>query len=115
MTAQCKYVLKEIKTLSENTVFELNYVHKSNTIYIVRTPNKRIELQKHSGELSSIIQQLIDDGYLDKTQFGFQLNHKGLHPHRVAWDSIKVFLLKSVLVPIGVSIVTSYLVNLLFK
>lgn len=114
MTTQCKYVLKQIKSISENAVCELNYVHKSNTIYIVRTPNKRIELSKYSGELSSIIQQLIADGYLDKTQFGIQLNHKGIHPYHVAWDSIKVFLFKSVLIPVGVSIVTSFLVNLLF-
>lgn len=107
MTKQCKYVLKQIKKLTNNTACEFGYVHEKNYIYTVCNNSKKLVLDKCTGELSTLISSLLSDGYLTTNQFGLQLTHKGLHPFRVSFEEVKLFLLKSVLIPIVISVLAS--------
>lgn len=109
MTKQCKYVLNQIRILTNNTSCEFSYMHEKNYIYKVHAINDKLALNKYPGELSSIISSLLEDGYLTASRMGLQLTHKGLHPYRVSLEEIKRFLVKSILIPILISALASLL------
>lgn len=71
--------------------------------------NKTISCQQDYGnELSALIDGLIRDGYLVRLdEYRVVLTDKGLHPYKMKWEEIKAFLIKSIFVPIVVSIATS--------
>lgn len=74
----------------------------------------------HPSDLLSCCECLSDDKYLKTFRkytdggFGMTLNHFGKHYREVSWIKVKEFLLKSVLVPIVVSAVTT-IVTLIIK
>lgn len=62
-------------------------------------------------QASSALYRLALNGYIviiggDGSSL-FSLTQKGLHPNRIKWNDFKAFLLKSVLVPIVVSVITT--------
>ena len=109
MTKQCKTVLNELIKLSNNTdtlmCFDLRKPH----ISLYNNCNKFYDYSQYSHEIESIIQQLVNDGYLELLNRGndFKLTHKGLHRKAFQWIEVKHFLLKSVIVPIVVAAVTA--------
>lgn len=109
MTKQSRYVLHQIQKLCKNSSIELYFIEKDNVIYKVHNPLIKVKLKKYSGEIGSLFDYLTETGYLIKTRFGFKLTHKGAHPYAVSFETVKCFLIKSFLVPIAVSIITTLL------
>ena len=107
MTRQCKKLLNKIRTFTDRTSLEWDYDHKQNIIWKVGVLNSRQNLSSFSGELDSLVDALLESGHVTKSRFGFKLTHKGLHPLSVTIDVVKMFLLKSVIVPIVVAAVTA--------
>jgi hypothetical protein len=82
---------------------------------------------KNYGEISKLskpqmmacLRYLNEKGYIRycHDQLGntlrFELEHKAYHRFYFRWENIKMFLIKSVLVPIGVSIVTTIIALIL--
>ena len=68
-----------------------------------------IEIKKYTDEIDSIIDYLLENGFLKRTHFGYALTQKGLHPNQMAWEDIKSFLVKSIAVPIIVSAITAFI------
>lgn len=107
MTKQCRYMLKQIKELTNNTTLEFSYNNSKCVLFDIRKHEHQITLNKYHGELDSLISVLLTNGYLINTQFGFRLTHKGIHPCRVTLEEIKLFFLKSVIIPVIVSVTTA--------
>lgn len=62
----------------------------------------------YGGELSAIINALIQFGYLEPLdEYKVKLTDKGIHPYAYKWEEIKHFLFHSVVVPVVVSIATT--------
>lgn len=115
MTKQCKAVLRELVMLSNNSEEPMGYVLNEPRISLFYNSNKFYDYSPYSNEIEGIIQQLVDDGYLELfNRHDFKLTHKGLHRRTFQWIEIKQFLLRSILVPIVVSIITTAIINLVF-
>lgn len=110
MTYQCRAVLRGIRKIANSTDIELSML--DGTTEICGTDQYvTYNYVKYANEIRSIIDHLVLTGYLKygSNESFLYLTHKGLHPYGVKWDEIKSFLIKSVLVPIGVSFVTALL------
>lgn len=104
MTKQCRYYLRCCRKLGEN---DFKYSTIDAHIRNVHKLDGGIKVKKYNAEYDSVFDYLLENGYLKRTQLGFDLTQKGLHPKRIIWEDIRVFLIKSILVPIAVSLVTS--------
>lgn len=109
MTRQCRYALKQIKTLSDNSFVEISYSPRDDFLCRTRCPSEKIAIVKYSNEYPTLIDELAKQGYISMTQFGFQLTHKGIHPYEVTLDELKKFLFHSVFIPVLVSVATTLL------
>ena len=104
MTKQCRYYLKCCRKLDDDN---FSYNHKDCFIRNVHKTEGGIKADKYSNEADSVFAYLAENGYLCSTKFGYSLTQKGLHPYRMIWEEIRAFLIKSVLIPIIVSAITS--------
>lgn len=116
MIKQCRYVLRGLQKLSANTEDRLSFFGSTTCICLVKDYDQVFDYSRYKGEIHSIIHQLILDGYLipcDVGEYNFTLTSKGLHPYRFQWEQIKLFLFRSVFVPIVVSVVTTLITMIL--
>lgn len=110
MTKQCKRVLNNLKKLSGNTDCILAYLGGTSSICLLSDYSVVYDYSEYSSEICSIIDYLVSTGYLTYTNDScscFMLTHKGLHPHRVSWEAVKGFLIRSFITPIIVSVIVS--------
>lgn len=109
MLRSCRKILKELRKLSNNSEDTLAFLGETTCICRADDQNQMFDYSKYQMEIHNHIQQLADDGYLeyDGNQYFFTLTLRGLHPYQFIWEDIKSFLLRSILVPIGVSVITS--------
>ncbi len=62
-------------------------------------------------ELSACLYGLVRDGYLIQIdEYHVALTDKGLHPHYQTFEDVKQFLIRSVAIPIVVSVATSLII-----
>lgn len=117
MTKQCRKVLKELRKISNSTNDELYFVDGKTHICAPYNRKQFYDYSAYKGEISSIIDWLSRDNYLEYSdnKYSFTLTHKGLHPYHITWDSLKTFLFRSIIIPIVVSIVTTMLLWLIDK
>jgi hypothetical protein len=117
LTRQAKAVLKQFQKLT-------NYSESSFTRYIgefnfflLEDPSQCVDLSKYSNEIVGIIELLESDGYLicDSNGSESRLTPAGIHREYLEWVKIRLFLLRSILVPIIVSAVTTLLTLWLTK
>lgn len=112
MTKQCKYVLKHLKKLACNSDMLLSFL--GNTTYICRFDDEStiFDYSKYEAEIDSIIQSLIDNGYLVQgfNQYHFHLTQKAIHHTQYSMEKIIKFLICSIVVPMAVSLATSIIV-----
>lgn len=115
MIKPCRKVLSELRKLSSSTDDILCFLGDTCCISLYSDYTKTYDYSNYSGEIRSIVKQLVNDGYMEYSvnEYHFSLTQKGLHPYRFTWDSIKHFLFTSVLVPIVVAFVTSLLTLLI--
>lgn len=109
MTHSCRIVLNNLRILSDNSEDSLGFLLGTSCICLSDNISKKYDYSKYKREIRSIIRQLALDGFLsyNGSESNFTLTQRGLHPHQFQWDAFKSFLFKSILVPIGVSFVTT--------
>lgn len=112
MTKQCRYVLKQIKHFVNNSSSEFEFVYRDNVIYMLNNPSHRFVIPKYSNELDTLVSVLLENKYLVKSKYGYRLTHKGMHPYEVGWETLKSFLIKSILVPVVVAFLTAVLTTI---
>ncbi len=111
MTKQCRIVLNNLRKISNSSDIVLGFL--GDTTFICLSDNYDIvyDYQKFATEIKSIIEYLVKTNYLyfpdEKNHNFFSLTHKGLHPYRVSLESVKIFLIRSFITPIIVSIIVS--------
>jgi hypothetical protein len=113
MTKRSKIVLNAMRELATNEDVILGHI--SNGFTVQNGEHKRVELPSTFSGTCGILSYLIEQGYVTKTSKAdcYRLTHKGVHPYLVPWQTVKTFMLKNILTPIGVAIITSLIVNLL--
>ena len=111
MTYQCRAVLKNLRVLADETGAPMTFLGNTDCICLFDDYYKTYDYAKYKGEIQSIINQLISDGYLllNTADNTFSLTQHGLHPYQFQWDAFRSFLFKSILVPAAVSFVTTLL------
>ena len=94
---------------SNEQILYLDFPHK----HILNKQHQKISLDNLSPEIEGILRLLVDENYIiydDPSHYPngeFRLTHKGLHWRQIHNKSILIYLLKSVVVPIVVSILTT--------
>jgi hypothetical protein len=112
MTRSCKFVLDKIIDYSKNE-YPILCVQRSG--YIVKCGSADgytvIDCGKYRSEINIIIQQLVNDGFLEVpyNKGTFRLTHKGIHYKEYKFEQFKAFILNSIVVPIVVSAITALL------
>lgn len=109
MTYTCSRVLRQLRKLSGNSGSTMGYLGQSTEIVLIENDSVTFNYSRWKNEIESIIRELIRQGYLEQdfNEYHFHLTHKGLHPYQVVLDDLKIFLLKSVVVPIVISAATT--------
>lgn len=104
-------VLRHLRALSKGSSVPLTLISDAPTIALFDNLNEVYDYTKFQKEISAILFGLNRDGYLEFIQkpYQFYITDKGLHPYRKTWEEIKKFLLKSVFIPIVVSVATTLL------
>lgn len=115
MIKPCKKVLSGLRKLSSKSDAIMGFLCNTDCICLLDDTEKTYNYSKYKNEIESIIKYLCEEGYLEYSinEYRFTLTTKGLHPYRFQWESIKHFLLNSIIVPIVVSVATSLIVLLL--
>jgi hypothetical protein len=118
MLHTCRNVLKGLRRISSNTEDILTFLGETTCICLFNDYKAEVtyDYDKYKGEIHSIIDQLVSDGYLSycDSKYNFTITQKGLHPYEFQWDAFKSFLFRSILVPIAVSFATT-LITLLVQ
>lgn len=120
MTRTCRNVLKHLRDLSENGSHVLIFSIGDNCVYTYDDNGKYYDYTEHASEFDAIIRELARTGHLviNENEATFFLTYKGLHPYAMTWQELKTFLIRSFIVPIVVSIITTvvtYQITLLLQ
>lgn len=101
--------LRNLRKLSNSSSDVLTFVFGSPVIAVFDDLTREYDYTKFQKELDAILFGLERDGYIAYTNkpYQFYITDKGLHPYRQSWEAVKRFLIRSVLVPILVSTVTT--------
>lgn len=114
-----KKVLKVINKIYRNTKIrssdEQTYVSNLD-IRLDLKGKKHQDETKKGRDIVNSINYLVEEKYVSKNRDGaVKPEYKGINYKEFSWIETKSYIYKSVLVPIGVSIATVILINLLFK
>lgn len=112
MTKACRKVLSGLRKLSGGSDAIMAFLGNTNCICLIDDMDKTFDYSKYIKEIESTIKHLVKEEYLEYSinEYHFTLTTKGLHPYRFKWESLKSFLIKSIAVPIAVSVATSLIV-----
>lgn len=110
MTIQMRYVLRKIRSANmEHFEFRL---YNGRIGYCDRDGRSQaLPLPFEDEELETILDELVTNRYVKHEGRVFRITHKGMHPYQFGWDAIKVFVTKSILVPIGVALTTALITH----
>ena len=118
MTYQAYFLLRQIRKvqLSENGRVLIDPDTKLLQTYEGPSDKSRgIDLSKKWSSVPSTLQYLVDNGYATvKVHRYYKLTHAGYHYTQTIISSVCSFLIKSIGVPIGVSILTTLITLVLF-
>lgn len=93
MTSQCKSILAGLKKLSNNTESNISY-RFDDPSFCLDEGDLYFSYEGYENEIESIIQSLVDDGYLKYNygnHFNFSLTQKGIHKTQFALFSIAAY------------------------
>ena len=109
MTKSCRKVLSGLRKLSGSSDAIMAFLDNTTCICLIDDFDKTFDYSKYIKEIESTIRHLVKEEYLKYSinDYHFTLTTKGLHPYHFKWETLKSFLLKSVAVPIVVSVATS--------
>lgn len=114
LTADTRKLLNQMRVLVDGNKYHILIGPGYNTLYVNTTPSGIFPVQNsHPNELPEQLDFLEEQGYITHSSSGYVLTYKGLHPQKIAWGIIWRFLLKSILIPIAVSVATTLIALLL--
>lgn len=93
MTSQCKSILAGLKKLANNTESNISY-RFDDPSFCLDEGDLYFSYEGYENEIESIIQSLVDDGYLKYNygnQFNFSLTQKGIHKTQFTLFSIAAY------------------------
>lgn len=109
MTRQARAVLRNLQKLTKRSEDEVAFLGNTCCFALTADLDATWDYSKYNSEIYGIIRWLAQGGYIAYTrnEYHFQLTHHGLHPYRFAFEEVRNFLIKSVLIPIAVSFFTT--------
>lgn len=111
MTRKCRCILKECKKLCapSDYIFGRNIHGQLCDLEV----NNTFDINHYCNDSLAIFDYLIANGYIKEIEKDdlYQITYKGLHPVAFAYDEIRGILLKSIVAPILVSIITTLIIN----
>lgn len=107
MTYESQAVLYGIKKMTNNNSVEFGY--ELGATCFKDDDGNIYDYSRYDGEIQSIIDQLVDEDYIKMSaqRYHFVLTQKAIHLHEDRVKRARNLILKSVVVPVVVSIVTS--------
>ena len=113
MTLQSAFLLHKLRRaqLTEDGEVYLDLKEMTaSTVHDVNAPCKTVKLRLFRKSINSILQYLESTGYIQQTGYdNFQVLHSGWHTTQSFLTKLCNFLVKSILTPIVVSIITTLL------
>lgn len=84
ITKECKSVLNELKLLTSNTEAEFSYLSGTTCFCLSDDINKTYDYCRYKSEISSIMQHLINEGYIVSTwnEYHFHLTQNAIHENQ---------------------------------
>lgn len=115
LTSDTRSTLKELCRLTENGKYSFVMGPSPDKIYVLTGRSREPDqiLCKNPFELSQQIDFLINEGYVILHEHNMELTYLGLHPFKLSILEIRRFLIKSVIIPIVVALITSIITLLL--
>ena len=110
MTIQSYTVLKNLKRIANNTETELCLLGDTTLICPTWDEENNFDYSKYQDEIFSILDELASNGYLiypRDNKYFIALTSKGIHSKQDISSEIVGFLIKSVAVPVAVSLLTT--------
>ena len=77
--------------------------------------SRYVMLPIKGSDLSSSLDFLVQEGYIEASGYGYQLTYKGKHPLQLSMQAITRFMITSVLIPIAVSFATTIITLIVRK
>lgn len=117
MTFQELKFLKLLHELTHRTEQVFIYDNFDCSVHLYSEFNVCLPCGKLSCEINSIINSLLDGGYISSYPTNgidercYRLTHKGLHPFQFSFAKFLSFLIRSIIVPIIVAFVTALWVS----
>lgn len=113
MYPNCRSLLEKLCNLTNGTETSLAFDEKNMKISLCSNPNKYITLEKFEGQIKGTIYQLKEDKYIqyEDVDYIFHLTNKGLHRYWFSLETFKMFMIKSIVVPIIVALITTWIYN----
>lgn len=117
MEHSLRKVYRAIRNLSEGSSPEIAWDPSHCLIFRADKEELAYEFPFEADYCTACFERLLELGYIKTTinSYFYALTFKGLHPYQVAFEQLKQFILKSILTPIGVAIVTSILTTLVLN
>ena len=121
MTKKSRMLLNTISEFAkcENVSPDTSFTAFQDHVEIVeKPPRRRVDVQEQvQGEVLSTLQYLCENGCVEfvnpQSRNTFTLTHKGLNYVPVVWEDVRSLLIRSVAIPIVVSVITTLLVLLI--
>lgn len=95
LSFQCVDVLNELKKLARNSDIGLSYLGQSTCICRLDDYDAVYDYAKYQDEIESIVQALVDEGYLRFTRepYSFCLTQKAIHRGQVSVSKVLHYVL----------------------
>lgn len=104
MIYQSRYILKQCRKFPNR---EFNCNIRLHYLYDVHETSNTVPIEKYKDEADQLLSYLVDIGCLERTQCGYLVTAAGMHSLQISAIKIASFLLRSVIVPVVLSILTS--------
>lgn len=111
MTYDCRDVLNHLRQISDKDTTILYFIHDQKRIGAQGNSEVRYyDYIKYQNSICSILDELEKKDCIKVVDNNsFFLTYRGFHPYKVVLDECKPKLIWSILVPIGISIFTTYI------
>ncbi len=117
MSIQCFCLLWNLKKLSNNSDETMCLIDGHTQICLLHDLSKYYDYQKYEREINAILSALSDKKCIcfESNKCYFHMTHYGIHPIQFFIEEAIHFMVRSILVPIIVSIITTIIMNRFLK
>lgn len=111
MEKSLRPIYNQIVKISNGQSAEISWNSYNNEMFRCDDEDVSYVFKQDPSVIVVSLKRLYDSGYIEYDDNGalFRLTFRGLHPCEVKFEEVKSFIMKSILTPIVVSIITSFL------